>query len=292
MKKYFSFVKIEHTVFSLPVIYAGMTLAVLASYQEGLTHFESSALLKIGLLILAAATGARTVGFALNRIIDRHIDAKNPRTSMRDLPAGRMNLNQGYAVMVAGLALYLWAAWSINTLCFVLSPIPLVVFVLYPFMKRFTIFAHFGVGLSLALGPLGGYLAIRPTFDAFLIPVALLTVFTWLWVSGFDIIYSTSDEEFDKREGLHSFPSHFGRKKALQYAALTHVISYLFLVGVYLTAYPGSIVGAVLLVLAAALLFLEHKKADNVELAFFHINTIIGFVVFADVFMSSYLLMK
>ena len=292
MKKYFSFVKIEHTVFSLPVIYAGMTLAVLASHQEGTAHFETSWLIKIGLLILAAATGARTVGFALNRIIDRVIDAKNPRTAMRDLPSGRMTLKQGYIVMVAGLALYLWSAWNINTLCFILSPIPLVVFVLYPFMKRFTIFAHFGVGLSLALGPLGGYLAVRPVYDEYMLPVILLTVFTWLWVSGFDIIYSTSDEEFDKREGLFSFPSRFGRKKALIYAALTHFISFLFLTGVYFTAFQGSIVGAILLFVTAILLYVEHKKVDNVELAFFHINTVVGFVVFAYIFASSYLLMK
>ena len=91
--------------------------------------------------------------------------------------------------------------------------IPLVVFSIYPFLKRFTILSHFGVGLSLALGPLGGYFAIRPVIDSAITPVLFLTLFTWLWVSGFDIIYSTSDEEFDKREGLFSFPSKFGKKK-------------------------------------------------------------------------------
>jgi 4-hydroxybenzoate polyprenyltransferase len=288
MKKYFSFVKIEHTVFSLPVIYAGMMLAALANVRSGIRLPDTTELVRIALLVLLAATGARTVGFALNRIIDRKIDAKNPRTSMRDLPSGKMNLNQAYIVLAGGLIAYMIAAYSINWLCLALSPIPLLVFLLYPYMKRFTRFAHFGVGLSLGLGPLGGYFALRPVIDEYIIPVALLTVFTWLWVSGFDIIYATSDEEFDKREGLFSFPSVYGKKKALRYSLVTHGVAYLFLISLYLTAFPGSIIGIVLLVVAGILLVLENKKADDVELAFFHINTVVGFVIFFFVFFPVY----
>lgn len=288
MKNYFSFIKIEHTVFSLPIIYAGMMLGLLTNVKHGIGIPESGELIRICLLILLAATGARTVGFALNRIIDRKIDAKNPRTAMRDLPSGKMNLNQAYIVLVCGFIAYMIAAYSINTLCLIISPIPILVFLLYPYMKRFTRFAHFGVGLSLGLGPLGGYFAVRPIVDEFIIPVMLLTIFTWLWVSGFDIIYSTSDEEFDKREGLFSFPSVYGKKLALKYSLLTHAVAYLFLVSLYVTAFPGSIIGISLLVIAGILLVLENRKADDVELAFFHINTVVGFVVFFFVFFPAY----
>ncbi|MDP4220283.1 MAG: 4-hydroxybenzoate octaprenyltransferase, partial [Bacteroidota bacterium] len=227
MRKYFTFVKIEHTLFSLPVIYAGMALGYLSIVQSGEAIPAASALWGIGAWILAAATGARTVGFAMNRIVDRHIDAKNPRTAIRDLPTGRMNLKQACAVLAAGFILYMAAAFQLNSLCVLLSPIPLAVFCIYPFLKRFTILSHFGVGLSLALGPLGGYFAVRPILDSAITPVIFLTFFTWLWVSGFDIIYSTSDEEFDKHEGLFSFPSRFGKVKALRYSGIIHVFAFL-----------------------------------------------------------------
>lgn len=283
MKKYFSFVKIEHTLFSLPVIYAGMALGYLAIIKNGEPVPSVSSLWMVGIWILVAATGARTVGFAMNRIVDRHIDARNPRTAIRDLPTGKMTLKQAYGVLLAGLILYLLAAFQLNSLCLILSPLPLIVFCIYPFLKRYTIFSHFGVGLSLALGPLGGYFAVRPIIDSSIIPVAFLTLFTWLWVSGFDIIYSTSDEEFDKREGLFSFPSRFGKSKALQYSGLIHVIAFALLIGLYVSAFYGSIVVAVLLLLTGYLLYFEQKKADDVELAFFKINAVLGFVVFTFV---------
>jgi 4-hydroxybenzoate polyprenyltransferase len=283
LKKYFSFVKIEHTLFSLPVIYAGMALGYLALIKNNEAVPDSSSFWRIGLWILAAATGARTVGFAMNRIVDRHIDARNPRTAIRDLPSGKMNLRQAYTVLIFGTVLYLLSAWQINSLCFILSPIPLLVFCIYPFLKRFTIFSHFGVGLSLALGPLGGYFAIRPIIDVFILPALFLMLFTWLWVSGFDIIYSTSDEEFDKREGLFSFPSRFGKKKALQFSGMIHVLAFLLLTGVYLSAFYGSIVAVSLLLSAGFLLYFEQRKADDVELAFFKINAVLGFVVFTFV---------
>ncbi|MEP7235955.1 MAG: 4-hydroxybenzoate octaprenyltransferase, partial [Ignavibacteriota bacterium] len=248
MKKYFTFVKIEHTLFSLPVIYAGMALGYLAKVQQDGVTPTTSTLWITGIWILVAATGARTVGFAMNRIVDRHIDAKNPRTAIRDLPSGRMTIGQAWGVLFAGLILYLSAALQLNPVCLFLSPIPLLVFSIYPFLKRFTVLAHFGVGLSLALGPLGGYLALRPVFDITIIPVALLTLFTWLWVSGFDIIYSTSDEEFDKREGLFSFPSRFGKKRALRYSGLLHLVAFALLAGLYFQVFYGSVIVAILLI--------------------------------------------
>lgn len=277
MKKFFSFVKIEHTLFSLPMIYAGMTLGLDANRADGII-FPTALIVQKAFLILGAATGARTVGFAMNRIVDRRIDAKNPRTASRELPSGRMNMAQALWILVAGLILYLACAASLNTLCLMLSPVPLIVFSVYPFMKRFTSFSHFGLGASLALGPLGAYFAVRPELTHAL-PAILLSLFTWLWASGFDIIYSTSDEAFDKREGLFSFPAQFGSRRALQWSGVIHALSFFVLATVYLVAFRGSVIAGGLLLLAGILLFLEQKKSSDVNLAFFKINAVLGFVV-------------
>jgi 4-hydroxybenzoate polyprenyltransferase len=277
VKKYFSFVKIEHTLFSLPMIYSGMALGLHANTLSGVS-WNSSEIIAKALLILGAATGARTIGFAMNRILDRHIDAKNPRTAMRELPSGKMSLAQAYSVLIGAIVVYEVCAAAINPLCFALSPIPVLVFGLYPFLKRFTSLAHFGIGASLALGPLGAYFAVRPTMDGAL-PAILLSVFTWLWTSGFDIIYSTSDEDFDKKEGLFSLPAKFGSKRALQISGVIHFASFLVLIVVYLAAFRGSVTAGVLLLLSGLLLYLEQKKSTDVQLAFFKINVVLSFVV-------------
>jgi len=269
VRKYFSFVKIEHTLFSLPLIFSGMLLA------------SSGAIPGIGIivLVLAAATGARTVAFALNRIIDRHIDARNPRTAARDLPSGRMMLQEAIGVLAAGATLYFGAAYLIDPFCFRMSPIPLVVFLIYPTMKRYTPLAHFGVGMGLAMGPLGGWFALSPSFNHLLTP-ALLSLFTLLWVAGFDIIYATLDEEFDRKESLYSFPSRFGRERALRYSGYLHLAAFVVLVILFFQSVL-SLLALPLLLLTGFLLYVEQKKADDVELAFFKINAVAGFSVLA-----------
>jgi 4-hydroxybenzoate polyprenyltransferase len=267
MKRYFSFVKIEHTLFSLPLIYSGVLLAADGTLPT----------VKTLLLVLTAATGARTVAFALNRILDRHIDARNPRTSGRDLPSGRMTMSEAMGVATAGLALYFGSASFLSEFCLMLSPIPLVIFVVYPLMKRFTPLAHFGVGLGLAMGPLGGWFAVSPSFDHLLEP-ALLSLFTLLWVAGFDIIYSTLDEDFDRRESLYSFPSRFGRERALRYSGYLHLGAFMVLGALFVHS-AFSLLALPLLVFTGYLLYLEQKKAGDVELAFFKINAAAGFAV-------------
>lgn len=277
MRKFFSFVKIEHTLFSLPLIYSGVLLASRGS-------IPAPGLL---ILVLTAATGARTVAFALNRIIDRRIDAQNPRTAMRDLPSGRMTLWEAGWVMFAGLALYFGSAYLISDFCFFMSPIPLAIFIVYPTMKRFTPLAHFGVGLGLAMGPLGGWFAVSPSFEHLTEPI-LLSLFTLFWVAGFDIIYATLDEEFDRSASLYSFPARFGRVKALRFSALFHLIAFAFLVALFFFS-PLSLVALPLLLLTGYLLYLEQKKADDVELAFFRINAVAGFSVFGMVVVGVWL---
>jgi 4-hydroxybenzoate polyprenyltransferase len=276
MKKYFSFVKIEHTLFSLPLIYSGVLLAA--------KHTAMAP--RILVLVLTAATGARTVAFALNRIIDRRIDARNPRTASRDLPSGRMTFWEASWVMIAGLALYLGSAYLISEFCFLMSPIPLLVFIMYPTMKHYTPLAHFGVGFGLAMGPLGGWFAVSPSGENLLVP-ALLSLFTLFWVAGFDIIYATLDEEFDKKESLYSFPSRFGRETALQFSGYFHLIAFLFLVALFFYS-PLSLIALPLLLLTGYLLYLEQRKAEDVELAFFKINAVAGFCVFAMVVVGVY----
>ncbi len=271
MRKYFSFVKIEHTLFSLPLIFSGMLLA---------SHGELPGVGMV-LLVLAAATGARTVAFAVNRIIDRHIDARNPRTAGRDLPSGRMTVQEAIGVMGAGLGLYFGAAFFIAPFCLMMSPIPLAVFLIYPMMKRYTPLAHFGVGMGLAMGPLGGWFAVSPSFDHLLTP-ALLSVYTLLWVAGFDIIYATLDEEFDRRESLYSFPSRFGRERALRYSGYLHLAAFAVLVVLFVHSVL-SLLALPLLLLTGLLLYFEQKKAEDVELAFFKINAVAGFSVLAMV---------
>jgi len=266
LKNFLNFVKIEHTLFSLPLIYSGVFLA---SKQA-----PSARLL---ILVLLAAVGARTAALALNRIIDREIDRRNPRTAGRELASGKLTLREAFLVLAGGTALYLVAAGLISMFCLAISPIPLIIFTAYPYMKRFTPLAHFGVGLGLAMAPLGGWFAVEQSFENPM-PAVLLTLFTLFWVAGFDIIYSTLDEMFDRSENLHSFTSRFGKKKALRISGFLHAMAFLMLVTLFAT-YVRAVISFVFLVSAGILLYLEHRKSDDVELAFFRINAVVGFAV-------------
>lgn len=231
------------------------------------------------LLTLLSAVGARTAAFALNRIIDRNIDKRNPRTAIRELPAGKMTLGEANGVLFAGCILYFGTAALISTFCLMLSPIPLVIFTVYPYMKRFTALAHFGVGLGMSMAPLGGYFAAASSFENIL-PAGLLCVFTIFWGAGFDIIYATLDEQFDRQEQLYSFVSRFGRTSALVWSSVFHVIAFIALASLFFTTIRTWYASPFLL-LTGLLLWIEQRKASNVELSFFRINAGLGFVVFA-----------
>jgi len=266
LQKFLRFVKIEHTLFSLPLIFSGVFLA----------SKEPPTFALLG-LILTAATGARTAALALNRIIDREIDKRNPRTVVRELPSGRMTLHEAMVVLAAGIALYVGSAALISPFCLKLSPLPLLIFTAYPYMKRFTVLAHFGVGLGLAMAPLGGWFAVQQSFDNIL-PGALLSLFTLCWVTGFDIIYSTLDELFDRTENLYSFTSRYGRPRALRISALLHALAFGTLALLFIL-YIKAIAALPLLMVSGLLLYFEHKKAEDVEMAFFKINAVLGFVI-------------
>ena len=262
---YSRFVKIEHTLFSFPMLLSGALLA-----RDDIT-------IRVFLLILVAGTGARITALSLNRILDRHIDGDNPRTKNRELPGGTMKLTEACLVTSLGTALYLTAAYLISPSCLAWSPLPLAVFVTYPLLKRFTMWAHLGVGAGLAMGPLGAWYAVNLGFDN-PIPIMLLTLFTFFWVTGFDIIYATLDEEFDRSYGLNSLPARLGRHRALNISFAFRLAAFLLLCLLYWVALEG-IITAILLLVIGYLLYLEHRKADNVDLAFFKINAIVGFLV-------------
>jgi 4-hydroxybenzoate polyprenyltransferase len=282
LKKAAGFIKLEHTLFSLPLLFAG---AALAQDWSGWASLDWK---RLGLIVLAG-TGARTCALALNRLFDRALDARNPRTAVRELPSGKLTVGQGWAIAAVGLALYLAAAWALGPLLLVLSPIPLAVFALYPLMKRFTWTAHFGVGLGLALAPLGGALGYVPLLPPAQGPL-WLAAFTFCWVSGFDILYATLDEAFDKKEGLYSIPSMFGVSTAQDMGLVLHGLALLCLGGLateVLVPMAGPLAWAALIP-AAALLLLEQRYGYDLEMGspFFTINAWIGVAVAGAVFVS------
>lgn len=262
-----SFVKFEHTLFSLPMLYAGAVLAA-----GGVPD------LPVLGWILGAGTGARTAGFGLNRIIDRRIDARNPRTAGRELPAGTMGLAEAWGVVAAGLVLYIGSCAMLPPICLILSPIPVAAFAIYPYLKRFTSLAHLGVGLTLSFAPLGGWLAVEGRLEH-TGPALLLGAFTLAWVAGFDIIYATLDRDFDRREGLHSLPARLGNRSALHIARGLHLLAVGALLALYVLELAGTL-AVIGLVLVAGVLVVEHRLAEQVDLAFFHLNVVVGFLVF------------
>ncbi len=261
-----AFIKLEHTLFSLPVMFAGALLAAGGVPETPVLSW-----------ILLAGVGARTLAMALNRLIDRRLDTDNPRTALRELPSGTMSVAEGVGIGLAGLLLYVLAVSRLPPICRWLSPVPVVVFVLYPYMKRFTPLAHFGVGLALALAPLGGWVAVRGEL-AGIGPAVWLALFTWLWVTGFDIIYATLDEEFDRRHGIFSLPARLGTAKALRVSSACHAVGVLTLMVLYAGQLAGTLAGLALVAVAAALVA-EQRLAHRVDLAFFRINIVVGFLV-------------
>jgi 4-hydroxybenzoate polyprenyltransferase len=260
------FVKFEHTLFSLPLLLAGAVLGAGGWPEAGPL-----------LWILLAGTGARTLAMALNRIVDRRIDARNPRTAVRELPAGRMSLGAAWGVAAVGTAAFYLAVVNLPPICLRLSPVPLAIFALYPFLKRWTPLAHFGVGAALGFGPLAAYAAVTGRVSPFG-AAHLLSAFTWLWVSGFDVIYATLDEQFDRREGLRSLPAALGSRRALAVAAMVHAAAFALLAAMAVRYLAGPLVWP-LVAVVGALLVAEHLFARRVDLAFFRINAWLGFVV-------------
>lgn len=219
MKKYFSLVTFSHTIFAMPFAFIGFFLAVTTTDYK----FEWYKLV----LMLLCMVFARNSAMSFNRYLDRDIDAINPRTKQRDIPAGRITPTAALTFTIVNCLLFMLTTWFINLLCFYLAPIALLVVLGYSATKRFTALCHLVLGLGLSLAPIGAYLVVTGHF-------ALLPIFFSLavvcWVSGFDIIYALQDEEFDRGQNLHSIPSRHGIVNALRLSVFLHVLSAIFVI--------------------------------------------------------------
>lgn len=212
MKNYFSLIKFAHTIFAMPFALTAFFVAV-SRQGEGIDW------LKLALVVLCMIF-ARSAAMAFNRYLDRDIDAENPRTKIREIPAGVISPKAALFFVAANCLLFVATTWFINPLCFYLSPVALAVVLGYSYTKRFTWMCHLVLGLGLALAPVGAYLAVAGRFDW--IPV-LYGLAVLLWVAGFDVIYALQDEEFDKSQRLYSMPSFFGKQRALRLSEWMHL---------------------------------------------------------------------
>ncbi len=213
MKEILSFVKVEHTLFSLPFVFIGYVLA-----HNQFMHELSSQKFGIDILwILIAAVGARGLAMTLNRIIDRDIDAANPRTENRHLVSGAMSMNTAWTLSAIFLGMLLFGAWQLNEVALMMAWLPVLVFVIYPYTKRYTWLCHFWLGLCLALGPAGAWFAVTADVhgwgaitDFYWFPeVFFISLGVTFWIAAFDINYARMDVESDRESGIHSFPSRF-----------------------------------------------------------------------------------
>jgi len=218
MKKYMSLVLFAHSIFALPFAIIGFFLAInTTSYTFEWTLFA---------LMLLCMVTARNAAMAFNRYLDRDIDALNPRTAVRDIPAGKISPKQALTFTLINCAIFMLATYFINPMCLLLSPVALFVVLFYSYMKRISPLCHLVLGLGLGLAPVGAYLAVTGSFS--IVPIFYgLSVLTW--VSGFDIIYALQDEEFDRENGLNSIPANFGGVKALKISEILHFLSFIFI---------------------------------------------------------------
>lgn len=261
---------LSHTVFSLPFILIAMIVA-----SKG---FPSAYLLILGIL---AAFFARTFAMGVNRFADRKFDAKNPRTSSRPSVDGRISANTQLIVISACAIGFIAVSFAINKLAFALSFAFLPILAAYSYFKRFSSMAHLVLGLSLALAPIAGEIAVNESVSIWSLCLAAGVLF---WVAGFDIFYALQDVEFDKKEGLYSIPSVFGEAKAMSFAALFHALTALFWF-LFVKFAALSYVSMLAVLLASALLFAQHylvrRDKGAINKAFFTVNGYLGILFFA-----------
>jgi len=266
MKKYLSLIKFSHTIFAMPFALIGFFLATKSNKVEWITL----------LYIVLCMIFARSAAMAFNRYIDRDIDAANSRTAqVREIPNGSIKANSALIFVIVNSLLFISTTYLINPLCFALSPITLLVILGYSYTKRFTALCHLVLGLGLALAPIGAYLAVSGKFDV--VPL-LFSAAVLFWVSGFDIIYSLQDQEFDKEQKLHSIPVLIGTKNALNLSNLLHFLTFSALsiagsLGDFSLYYwIGFWIFTALLVYQHILV--KHNDLSKINLAFFTTNGI------------------
>jgi 4-hydroxybenzoate polyprenyltransferase len=275
---YVNFVKLPHTLFALPFALVGV---VLASYHAPVTSSM------IGWIVVAF-TCARFAAMGFNRIVDREIDAKNPRTRRREIPSGALRVAEATAAVSIASALFIYAAWHLNPLCGWLSPLALGWVLFYSYTKRFTRWCHLVLGIGMSIAPVGGYLAVTGAWSRpwwLLIALALAVA---SWGGGFDVLYALQDVEFDRSQRLYSLPVAFGERRALAIARGLHLVTIISLALVGAAAFTGTHAGsfyALGVVAAAGLLVYEHSLVQpddfsKLDAAFFTMNGVISIVFF------------
>ena len=280
LSNYTRLVKFEHTIFALPFALIGFFMAVVKE-PNGLSIIL---LLKvIGCMIFA-----RNAAMGFNRYLDRSIDAANPRTAMREIPAGVVSPNKALAFVIINSLLFVVMSWWINNLCFYLSPVALLVILGYSYTKRVTPLCHFILSSGLALAPIGAYLAVTGQFA---IAPILFSVVVFFWVSGFDIIYACQDVDFDREYHLNSIPAMTGVKTALQLSVLVHLIAVIFVLSAGIVLNSGWLywVGSTIFIglLTYQHLIIRPDDLSRVNLAFFTTNGIAS-VLFAIFVIASF----
>ena len=278
LKIFFELIKFEHTVFALPFAYTGM-IAAARGWPEWGNFFW----------ITLAMVTARTAGMTLNRLVDLEIDRKNPRTSKRALVTGDFKPIWAWGVVGVSLVFFFLSAARLNPLCLALSPAALFFLIVYHYVKRFSFFCHFTLGMVLAIAPVGGWLGVTGVFD---VRILLLAAAVWSWVAGFDILYALQDVEFDRESGLHSIPVRFGRQKALEISRICHAAT-----GVLLALFGWACgfgwIYFTGVAIAAALLWVEHRliregDLSKIDLVFFTINGWVGVLLLAFTWIENY----
>lgn len=268
---YSNLVKLPHTVFALPFALVG---AILASYRYPVTVAD------IGWILLAF-TAARFAAMGFNRIVDRRVDALNPRTRMREIPSGRLSVGQASVAVVVASGLFLLSAGMLNRLCLILAPFALACVFFYSYTKRFTRWAHLVLGFALAIAPVGAYLAIAGAWGDAAPGLLVLASAVICWVAGFDILYSLQDERFDREHRLHSIPAAFGARGAIRISRLLHVACIAFFVFTGLLFPELGALYAVGVALCAAMLAYEQSLVrpddlSRIDAAFFNVNGVIS----------------
>lgn len=299
VKNYLSLVKFSHTIFALPFAMIGFFLGVVRvkfwsldstiGMSNDMTSFFASAGVRKFILVILCMVTARSAAMAFNRYLDKNFDAKNPRTAIREIPAGVISANSALVFVIVNCVAFIICTWFINKICFFLSPVALFVILFYSYTKRFTPLCHLVLGLGLSLAPIGAYLAVTGRFDV--LPV-LFSFAVLFWVSGFDIIYALQDVDFDLSQNLYSIPSVLGKQKALRVSELLHALSAGIVIAAGFLASFGLLYWTGVVVFAGMLIY-QHSivKPDDlrrVNLAFMTANGIASVVfacfVLADMF--------
>lgn len=265
-------IKFEHTLFALPFAFLGAILAA-----------DGSPTLHQIFWITVAMVGARSAAMTFNRIVDRDIDAQNPRTAGREIPSGKLSLRFAWFFLLASVAVFVVAAFMLNWLALALSPVALIVILGYSYAKRFTELAHLLLGVGLAISPSAAWIAVRGTLDSE-VPL-LLSLFVMMWTAGFDVLYACQDHEFDRSAGLRSIPARFGIASSLWIARLFHAQAFAVLLLLYFLSELGwpALVG---LIAVGSLLAFQHtlvraNDLSNLNAAFFTTNAFVSLILLA-----------